>query len=275
MRLLGLGDNTVDTYVDHGEQYPGGNALNVAVLARRLGAEAAYLGCFGSDEGGDILRVALAAEQVDISRCRHRSGENARAFIGHKKGDRKFLTARAGVRADYRFDSADFDYIALFDHVHTSIFSEIDLLLPQLRQKASQVSYDFSEHWSRDLLKSVLPHIDIPCLSAPRLTEHELDELIDFCRKQGASRGLVTQGVRGATAWYCGRVLRQPSIPVEVVDTLGAGDGFIAAFLMASIAGKGLDEALTSGARFAALVCGWKGAFGRGAEWRGERPVLS
>jgi len=38
VRLLGLGDNTVDTYVDQGWQYPGGNAVNVAVLARRLGA---------------------------------------------------------------------------------------------------------------------------------------------------------------------------------------------------------------------------------------------
>ena len=35
-RILGLGDNTVDTYVDAGLQFPGGNAVNVAVLARCL-----------------------------------------------------------------------------------------------------------------------------------------------------------------------------------------------------------------------------------------------
>jgi len=65
LRVLGLGDNTVDTYVDRHLQFPGGNAVNVAVLCRRLGAQASYLGCLGSDEAGDVLRAALAAEGVE------------------------------------------------------------------------------------------------------------------------------------------------------------------------------------------------------------------
>lgn len=61
-RILGLGDNTVDTYVDAGVQYPGGNAVNVAVMTARMGAETGYLGCVGEDEGGALVRSALVAE---------------------------------------------------------------------------------------------------------------------------------------------------------------------------------------------------------------------
>ncbi len=39
MRLLGLGDNTVDIYIDRRVDFPGGNAVNVAVFDKRLGFE--------------------------------------------------------------------------------------------------------------------------------------------------------------------------------------------------------------------------------------------
>ena len=39
MNLLGLGDNVFDAYLFRGELYPGGNAANVSVLAKRAGAE--------------------------------------------------------------------------------------------------------------------------------------------------------------------------------------------------------------------------------------------
>src|SRR4051812_24424769 len=59
VRVLGLGDNIVDRFVDRGVEYPGGNAVNVAVFARQLGAEAAYLGVFGDDEQGRFVRQAI------------------------------------------------------------------------------------------------------------------------------------------------------------------------------------------------------------------------
>jgi fructoselysine 6-kinase len=81
--ILGLGDNTIDTYVSSGEQFPGGNAVNVAVLARRLGARASYLGCWGDDEGGAILRAALL--------------ETAEAQVVVKEAELALAEARAAI----------------------------------------------------------------------------------------------------------------------------------------------------------------------------------
>src|ERR1700742_3656694 len=80
-RILGLGDNTVDTYVDAGLQFPGGNAVNVAVLAQRRGAPASYLGCLGDDEAGALIATALATEGIDLSHCRRMRADTAFPLI--------------------------------------------------------------------------------------------------------------------------------------------------------------------------------------------------
>ena len=49
MKFLGYGDNVVDRYVNKNKYFPGGNAINFAVYAAKLGAESAYLGMFGDD----------------------------------------------------------------------------------------------------------------------------------------------------------------------------------------------------------------------------------
>lgn len=56
-----------------------------------------------------------------------------------------------------------------------------------------------------------------------------------------------------------------------VVDTLGAGDGFIAAFLVAFLRGTSLPVAMRAGAEMAARVCTWRGSFGHAAPWDGEQ----
>ena len=267
-RLLGLGDNTVDTYVDRGLQFPGGNAVNVAVQARRLGAETGYLGCLGSDEAGMLLGDALRQEGVDTARCRIRPGPNARAFIGHDGQDRRFLRSERGVRGEWgTFDAADRAYIADFDLVHSSIYSELGDALAVVRGAARRLSFDFSERWTDENLAATLPRVDIAFLSHPSASDAECRALMERCAGWGASVVVATRGVKGALALASGRFHEQAAVPADVVDTLGAGDGFIAACLLAILDGTGIAAALAAGARQAAQVCGYQGGFGHGVAW--------
>lgn len=268
-RLLGLGDNTVDTYIDAGLQFPGGNAVNVAVLAHRLGLPTAYLGCLGTDPAGDLIAAALAAEGVETDRLRRIEGPNARAFIRHDGGDRRFLPGQPGVRGRYDLAAADFAYIAGFDAVHTSIFSELDAELPRLRPVARQISYDFSERWNDQRFADVLPWIDIAFLSAPQRTDDDVAALLRAVAGIGPRLVVATRGARGAMACAGGEILTQDILPATVVDTLGAGDGFISACLVALLRGEPLPVALRHGAGFAAEVVGWHGGFGHAAPWAG------
>jgi fructoselysine 6-kinase len=269
-RILGLGDNTIDTYVDAGVQYPGGNAVNVAAMTARLGAQSAYLGCVGEDEGGGLLCSALAAEGVDIARVRVRPGANARAFIGHVAGDRQFISSSPGVRADYRWEEADFAYIGRFDHVHTSIYSELGDALPRIAAAAASLSLDASNRWNADYLQAVRPHVRFLFLSASDLTEREALDLGRQCLEGGPQAVVLTRGGDGALGMDAQGTVIQPALPTLVVDTLGAGDGFISGFLTSMLAGGTLRDAMTRGAGFAAQVCGWQGGFGHDAPWTGD-----
>lgn len=266
-RILGLGDNTIDTYVDAGVQYPGGNAVNVAVLSHRRGAEAAYLGCVGDDEGGALLLSALRAEGVDVSRVRTRPGANARARLGHREGDRYFIGSTPGVRADYRLEAADFAYIAGFDLAHTSIFSDLGEAWRPIREAARLLAFDFSTSASEAVLGRFAPDLDYAFLSAANETDEEVDQLIARILGLGARHVVVTRGAKGACAGAGRGVVRQAARPIDVVDTLGAGDGFISAFLVARLDGASLEDALRAGAEFAAQVCTWAGGFGHGRPW--------
>ena len=56
MKLLGIGDNVLDDYRWRQELYPGGNSVNVPVLARRYdGSTAAYIGVLAMTARGCIL----------------------------------------------------------------------------------------------------------------------------------------------------------------------------------------------------------------------------
>lgn len=269
-RILGLGDNTIDTYVDAGVQYPGGNAVNVAAMTARLGASTGYLGCVGNDDGGTLLRTALAAEGVDLSRVRSRLGANARAFIGHIDGDRQFIRSHPGVRADYQWEDADFDYISTFDHVHTSIYSDLGDALARIAERTKSLSLDASNRWTNDYLRQVLPHVQIVFISAADLDGPGSVALAQECLKLGADVAVVTRGAGGALGLDGNGPVFHPAISAHVVDTLGAGDGFISGFLTAVLAGAALKDAMARGSEFASRVCGWHGGFGHAAPWNGD-----
>ena len=49
IKIAAVGDNCVDAYDQTGGAFPGGNPVNVAVYAVRLGGEASYTGVVGDD----------------------------------------------------------------------------------------------------------------------------------------------------------------------------------------------------------------------------------
>ncbi|MCA0421604.1 MAG: PfkB family carbohydrate kinase, partial [Proteobacteria bacterium] len=165
------------------------------------------------------------------------------------------------------FDAADRAYIAGFDLVHSSIYSDLGDALPVVRAAARRLSYDFSERWTDENLAATLPAVDIAFLSYPSASDAECRGLLERCIGWGAGMVVATRGARGALALASGRFHAQPASPALVMDTLGAGDGFIAACLLALLDGVGIAAALVAGADQAAQVCGYQGGFGHGVAW--------
>ncbi|GGI45884.1 sugar/nucleoside kinase (ribokinase family) [Agromyces flavus] len=294
MRVLGFGDNIVDRFLDRGLDYPGGNCVNVAVFAHRLGAEAGYLGVFGDDAAGTLLQEAIAAEGVDLSRSVVRAGESGVSALRVDDGERTFLGWNGGgvtVRSPLVLDDALLEYAAGFDLVHSSVYSRSEAELPKLAASRELVSFDLSsedEFRTPEYLDRVAPHADLVLLSCSHLDVDQTRALLAEAVSRGASVALATRGTDGAivtdgavTVSAPARLVADPS---TIVDTMGCGDAFLAGFVV-SLLGTGWRRdappsneqfavALRAGADAAYDQCFVEGAFAR-ARPSGEPVALS
>jgi fructoselysine 6-kinase len=262
MRLAGLGDNVVDRYVDQGLMYPGGNAVNVAVHARRSGAEAAYVGVVGTDDAGDLIESSLRSEGVDLARMRRAEGETAFAtvFTDHE-GNRSFGLCLKGVSL-FQPDAGDLAYLKNYDVVHLCETIRMEASLPRIAAVAA-VSYDFSDR-DNEYAEPLLPHLTVATFSRADSSEEEVDAQIEWAHIRGAKYVIVTRGARGAVISDRATVHRQPAAPAQVVDTLGAGDSFIARLIVRIWEGAPLAAAASEAAAYSAEVCSVPGGFGHG-----------
>lgn len=266
-RVLTLGDNVVDCYPDLGVMFPGGNALNVAVHARRVGASSAYVGVVGDDEAGTLVRRALTDEGVDTGLLRVATGPNAYALVRVVDGNRVFGSGDVGVS---RFSVAAPDLAAVTgaDVVHTGECSMLESDLGRIADAARLLSFDFSERpW--DYVAEHAPRVQVAILSGATIQEDPVD-LVTRVAKLGPTVVAVTQGAAGATLWVDGHVIDAPAGTGEIVDTLGAGDAFIARLLVGLVRGEEPTELLRSATAYATRTCAEYGAFGHRAALPGD-----
>lgn len=258
MRLACVGDNVVDVYPSLQLLFPGGNAVNVAVAARRAGAEAAYLGALGTDEAGRVVLEALMAEGVDISRTRVLDGPNAFSTIALVAGDRVFGPADIGV-SQFSLDESDLEYLAGFDMVHSGDNSMCEDQIPEMAAVVP-ISYDFGER-PPEYWRPLARYVRVACFSAGQLSAAEAEDLARGAADLGPSTVLVTEGGRGAMVLEAGTIHRVGTSGIPI-DTLGAGDSLIGRFLAGVGAGETTPEALEAASKAAAKTCGHNGAFG-------------
>lgn len=260
MRLLGIGDNVVDCYADEGMMYPGGNAVNVAVFARRAGVESAYQGVVGSDPAGHLVIEALQDEGVDVERVQMVSGGNAYATVRVTSGERHFLTSDDGVSA-FELSGGELAALGDFDIVHTastgSLFTQVAFMA-----RYTKVSFDFSRERDPSYIEKIAPHLAFATFSAGDLDIPQAVRLLRTTYDQGSEIVVATRGAEGSLLFDGKKVWRQAATPVRVVDSLGAGDAYVAGIIVGLLGGKSIAEAMTQAALLAARVCGTMGAFG-------------
>jgi fructokinase len=92
------------------------------------------------------------------------------------------------------------------------------------------------------------------------LTGGVCEQLGGLARRHGLLLVALTRGPCGSLLLADGHWSDQPGLPVEVVDTVGAGDAFTAAMTMGLLAGLPLDEVNRRAKAVAAYVCSQPGA---------------
>jgi fructokinase len=246
----------------------------VAVGLARLGARASFLGVVGEDEFGHFLVQALASEGVDTSRVRQtREAKTGLVFISlDVHGNRSFSFHRTRS-AEYLLGPGDVDraWLAGARVLHLGTNS---LLLPPA-QEAAVLAVQRAREAGRcvtadpnlrlhawpdpSVLRGVLDRL-LPGLEVLKLAEDEFSwvtgvdspvEALDILARRGVALPVITLGAAGAVALWRGRRVEVPAPRVDVVDTTGAGDGFMAGLL------AGISREFEGAAAFRAASPEW------------------
>jgi fructoselysine 6-kinase len=265
MKFAAIGDNCIDVYQNLGKGYPGGGPVNFAVRAARLGVSTAYIGLIGEDANGALLRYALLAEGVDISHLQSMPGATAVAYVRLEGTERVFVGKDRGVREKLVVNAQTDEFLRGFQLVHTTLDGCVDAHIPRWKAMGLAVSYDFSHRATPDQIK-LLPYIDYAFFSGQKHTWDEGPDLLRHYHSQGGRLVVMTFGQRGSLAFDGKNMVQQLAQPVEVVDTMGAGDAFQAGFVTTSMSGGALEQALLMGTISGAHACTESGGFGHGID---------
>jgi sugar/nucleoside kinase (ribokinase family) len=256
----------------------GGCAANAAVAIRRLGGHARVVsplgGPDGSDLTGDNVLAKLRRETVDVAHIARMSGvasSRSSIFID-AEGERTIVSYRdPGLERARPRDPAG--AIAGADAVLAdNRFPEF--VLPIVRSavaKGSIVVLDGDRLIGLNDELLILPtHIVFSAdgLRATAQTE-DLQAALRIVAGHTAALVAVTQGADDLLWVEGGSVQRLPAFRVNAVDTLGAGDVFHGAFVLALAEGRSVAAAMRFAAATAALKCTRMGG-GGGAPRRGE-----
>ncbi|TMW72286.1 sugar kinase [Alteribacter natronophilus] len=250
------------------ERKVGGAELNFAIGCSRLGLNAGWISRLGKDEFGRYLYNFVRGEGIDTSQVELVEGYPTSLNF------KEILEGGSGSTFYYRYnspttqlteESIDEDYIRNARILHiTGVFAAIDPKNPGILRHAVKlakkhgvkVSLDpnlrlklWSIEEAREALYSLLPDVDI-LLAGEEEAEHllgkqSLDDYLDFFKGFNIPDIVMKRGEHGSTGYRNGQVVNADPVKAKnVVDTVGAGDGFNAGYIYSYLNGKSLEESL-------------------------------
>jgi 2-dehydro-3-deoxygluconokinase len=264
----------------------GGAESNVAIGVRRLGIAATWVGRVGDDPFGDLVGRELRAEGVNAVVRRdpeaptglmvkeHRSSSTTRVWY--------YRTGSAGSRIEPRdLDGVDLASASvlhvtgitpgLSDSAATTVAVAVERACGAGVPVSLDVNYRARVWGDRDAgaaLRPIAASAEIvfggPEELALLVGDVPPDEQVAAVAALGPRQVIAKLGADGCVAWIDGQIFVVPAIPAAVVDTVGAGDAFVAGYLAEFVLGKSPAHRLATAVRAGAMLCealgDWEGA---------------
>ncbi len=242
----------------------GGQTATALVVCARWGHRTAYVGVTGTDEDGRLLRARLREEGVDTGHVVAREGGNGAATILlPDTGERIVLWSRPAGLA-LRPEELPHDVLAQARVVHVDDADEEAALAAAgcASRAGAIVTCDIERVTPRTpaLLALVTSPVLAEHVPAVLTGEADPERALRALRSRHAGRLCVTLGARGALLLDGDTLYREAGLPVQTVDTTGAGDVFRGAFIHGLLEGLPPQALLRLANAAAALACTRVGA---------------
>lgn len=290
-KILNIGEAmglfVADTVGDASEvssftRYSAGAEMNVAIGLSRLGFDSYYLTRLGVDPFGKYIEKVLTHEQVCMDYVSFSETEATGFMIKEKNedGDPKVYYYRKGSAAS-KMSVAELEGVAFenLDHIHLTGISlalspETQALcfeiIRQAKEKNIPVTFDPNLRpslWkdTQTMKETINKMAFLADIVLPGINEGEIlvgskepEDIADFYLKQGVKAVIVKLGEAGA---YVKETNGNAQIIAgyqvkNIVDTVGAGDGFATGVISGLVSGLSLTESIKRGNAIGAIQLG-------------------
>jgi len=231
---------------------PGGSVFNSAIALGRLGVPVSFFSGLSDDLFGSLLQEKLRESHVDLSHAVISARPTTLAFAKIENGNASYFfydENTAGRMIGERdlpslgsdIEALLFGGISLVSEpcgsayeslLHREAPHRLVMLDPNIRPSFIQDAKRHRARLQRLVASSDIVKVsdDDMCWIAPETSQQEA---IANLLATGLKLVVLTSGEQGASAFWNGGSVSVPAVPVQIADTVGAGDTFNAGFLAA------------------------------------------
>lgn len=246
MRVAAVGDNCVDVYYTLNRFYPTGNAVDFAINLKKLGQDISLVSIQGNDVFGVAVENVLKRYGIDLTHFYKGERQSAAAQMNIVNGDRVHEKFDGNVLADFTLNEERLSFVKTFDLVYSEKWSRIGRYIKDLKTDNNIMIHDFSKRLTDPTNEEILPYLDYAFFSYEKMDERIREFLKETQTKTG--RVVIAMlGEDGSLAYDGRNYYRETADKVKVVNTVGAGDSYVAGFTKGLCEGKSLEECMHMG----------------------------
>lgn len=244
----------------------GGNASNTLTVLAQLGHQCDWAGCLATDANSHWLEQDFERSNISTRYSHRAEGVTPTSYISLSESTGSRTIVHFRDLPEYSQINASKIHFNLFHWIHIEgrNISEVEKMLRQFNQRIPSITLSLEVEKKRSDIERLIPLADIIFFSKHYANEIGFNSkqlFIAHLQKHYVGKKIAgTWGAEGAFAIdNNGKRYIVDAVPVQVVDTTGAGDTFIAGFVHRMLERGSMEEALDYANTLAGKKCGQKG----------------
>lgn len=230
LKFTSIGDCCVDVYPQFNQSFLGGSAFNVCLAAQKLKTRASLISAVGRDEWGK--------KYVSIFPVLSLPGKTSHVTITLDKNNSPSFSAwQLGVLKKFHLTPVHEKFLSTQTAVHCTAIKPLKTILKQFSQmplpgvfKSADFDGNTPYTFNNAALTKYAPAFDLIATSRPIHIKHKMV--------------LITMGKQGSRIITPRKTYFQPAIKIKTTDTTGAGDTYLATFIIHYLETKNIQKAM-------------------------------
>jgi len=256
----------------------GGSESNFAIALRRLGTSVTWVGRVGDDSLGELVLRELAAEGIVVDPLRdpaaptglmikeRRTMDQLKVWY-YRSGSAGSRLSREDIPAERIANARLLHLTGITPALSASAAQAAQYALDVAREAGVLVSFDLnyrSALWpveeAGDVFRNFIAQADIVFAGDDEaaIAVGPSEDSLELARRVaalGPGQTVIKRGAAGCAAVINGVEYEQAAVKINAIDTVGAGDAFVAGYISDLLAGASVQGRLLTAVRTGAFAC--------------------